>query len=43
MLVKTKNGYEVLSENGDKKLSKSNLSKSKALKRLREIEFYKNK
>ena len=43
MIKKTNKGYEVLSENGDKKLSKGNLSYNKALKRLRQVEYFKNK
>lgn len=42
MIKKTKKGYEVVSEKG-KKLSKDNLSKEGAKKRLREIEYFKHK
>lgn len=42
MIVKTKSGYLVKSESGDKKLSKPNLSKAEAVKRLQQIEWFKN-
>ena len=42
MIKKTKEGYEVKSEGG-KNLSKKNLSKEQAKKRLREIEYFKKK
>jgi len=41
-IKKTKSGYEVVSEkNPGKKLSKTNLSKKGAEKRLRQIEYFK--
>lgn len=42
MIVKTKIGYQVKSESG-KPLSKPNLTKEQANKRLAQVEFYKNK
>ena len=42
MIVKTKRGYQVKSESG-KNLSKPNLSKKKAKKRLKQVEFFKAK
>ncbi len=42
MIVKTKQGYQVQSESG-KPLSKPNLTKAEALKRLREVEYFKSK
>lgn len=42
MIVKTKTGYQVKSESG-KPLSKPNLTKEEANKRLAQIEFFKNK
>jgi hypothetical protein len=42
MIKKTKSGYEVKSESG-KNLSKKNLTKEQAEKRLREIEYFKHK
>ena len=42
MIVKTKTGYQVKSESG-KPLSKPNLTKEQANKRLAQIEFFKNK
>ena len=42
MIKKTTKGYEVLSEKG-KHLSKPNLSKKEAEKRLREVEYFKHK
>jgi hypothetical protein len=42
MIVKTKQGYQVKSEEG-KNLSKPNLTKKEAEKRLREIEYFKHK
>lgn len=42
MITKTKTGYQVKSEKG-KPLSKSNLTKQQAQKRLAQIEYYKNK
>ena len=43
MIVKTKSGYQVFSKDGSKPLSKSTLTKEQAEKRLREIEYFKNK
>lgn len=42
MIVKSKGGYKVKSESG-KSLSKPGLSKAAAVKRLRQVEFYKAK
>lgn len=42
MIVKTKSGYQVKSEKG-KPLSKPNLTKEEATKRLQQIEYFKNK
>ena len=42
MISKTKQGYQVKSEKG-KNLSKPNLTKERAEKRLRQIEYYKRK
>ena len=42
MIVKTKTGYQVQSESG-KPLSKPNLTKEQANKRLAQVEFWKNK
>ena len=42
MIVKTPKGYEVKSENGKKPLSKDNLTKLEALKRLQQIEYFKH-
>ena len=42
MIQKTKSGYIVKSESG-KPLSKPNLSKQQAEKRLKQVEYYKNK
>ena len=42
MIVKTKSGYKVVSESG-KNLSKPNLSKQQADKRLKQVEYFKNK
>jgi len=41
-IVKTPKGYKVESESGKKNLSKPNLSKKQAIKRLRQVEFFKN-
>ena len=40
MILKKKQGYQVLSSKG-KPLSKSNLSKEQAKKRLKQVEFFK--
>jgi len=42
MIVKTKQGYQVKSESG-KPLSKPNLTKEQAEKRLKQVEYWKNK
>lgn len=42
MIKKTKGGYKVVSKSG-KNLSKPNLSKKQAVKRLRQVEYYKHK
>ncbi len=42
MIIKTKRGYQVKSEKG-KSLSKDNLTKSGAEKRLKEVEYFKHK
>ena len=42
MIVKTPKGYVVKSESGDKKLSKENLTKQEALKRLQQVEWFKH-
>lgn len=41
MIVKTSNGYKVTSEDGSKNLSKDNLTKQEAQKRLLQIEYFK--
>ena len=41
MIKKTKSGYEVLSESG-KHMSKTNLTKAQADKRLAEVEMFKH-
>lgn len=41
MIKKTKSGYKVVSKSG-KNLSKPNLSKKKAIKRLKQVEYFKN-
>jgi len=42
-IKKTSKGYEVDSEKSGKRLSKSNLTKGQAEKRLKQIEYFKNK
>jgi len=42
MIKKTKSGYKVTSEKG-KNLSKGNLSKGQAEKRLEQVEYFKHK
>lgn len=42
MIVKTRQGYQVRSESG-RNLSKPNLTKQQAQKRLAQVERYKNK
>lgn len=41
MIVKTKNGYQVKSETG-KSLSRPNLTKEQAEKRLKQVEMFKH-
>ncbi len=43
MIKKTSSGFEVVSESGKKRLSKKNLSKKAATKRLHQIEYFKHK
>jgi hypothetical protein len=43
MIKKTSSGYKVTNEEGTKNLSRENLSKKEALKRLRQIEYFKNR
>ena len=43
MIVKTKKGYQVKSESGDRNLSSDDLSKEEAKQRLREVEYFKRK
>lgn len=43
MIKKTASGYKVTSESGKKNLSKKNLTKAQAVKRLRQVEYFKNK
>ena len=43
MIVKSKGGYQVKSESGSKNLSKPGLSKAAAVKRLGQVEWFKNK
>lgn len=42
MIQKTKQGYQVKSEKG-KPLSKPNLTKNQVEKRLKQVEYYKNR
>lgn len=42
MIVKTPSGFQVKSESGKKNLSQSDLTKAEALKRLRQVEFFKH-
>ena len=42
MIRKTSQGHQVISKTG-KPLSKPNLTKSEAIARLRQVEYYKNK
>jgi hypothetical protein len=42
MIVKTPEGYQVRSEKG-KNLSKPNLTKEEAERRLKQVEYFKNK
>ncbi len=41
MIAKTKSGYQVRSEAGDRNLSKPNLTKEEAVRRLRVVEYWK--
>lgn len=43
MIKKTPKGYEVVSEKSGKALSKKTLSKAGAEKRLKQVEYFKNK
>lgn len=42
MIVKTKKGYKVVSEDGSKNLSADDLTREEAKKRLRQIEYFKH-
>jgi hypothetical protein len=42
MIVKTDKGYQVKTESGKKNLSKPGLSKKAAVKRLRQVEYFKH-
>lgn len=42
MIKKTKSGYKVVSKSG-KNLSRPNLTKAQATKRLRQVEYFKHK
>jgi hypothetical protein len=42
MIKKTSKGYKVVSKSG-KKISKSNLTKKQAVKRLKQVEYFKHK
>jgi len=42
MIVKTSRGFKVTSEDGKKNLSADNLTKEQAIKRLREVEYFKH-
>lgn len=41
MIVKSGGGYKVKSESGGKNLSKPGLTKGEAVKRLRQVEYFK--
>lgn len=43
MIKKTGRGFQVKSESGKKNLSKPNLTKAQAVKRLRQVEYFKHK
>ena len=43
MIKKTGKGFQVKSESGEKNLSKPNLTKAQAQKRLRQVEFFKHR
>ena len=42
MIQKTPTGYVVTNESGTKKLSKPNMTKKQAVKRLQQIEYFKH-
>jgi len=42
MIKKTDAGFKVVSESGSKNLSKPNLTKEQAAKRLKQIEYFKS-
>jgi hypothetical protein len=42
VIKKTSRGYKVTSEDGKKNLSKDNLTKEQAVKRLQQVEFWKH-
>lgn len=42
MIKKTDKGYQVKSESGGKNLSKPNLTKGEAVKRLQQVEYFKH-
>lgn len=43
MIVKTPKGYKVTDDSGTKNLSKPTLSKKQAEKRLKQVEYFKNR
>lgn len=43
MIVKNGKGFQVKSESGKKNLSKPGLSKKAAIKRLKQVEYFKHK
>lgn len=43
MIVKSGKGFQVKSDSGNKNLSKPGLSKKAAVKRLQQVEYWKNK
>jgi hypothetical protein len=43
MIIRTDKGFQVKSESGSKNLSKPGLSKQQAVKRLKQIEYFKAK
>lgn len=43
MIRKTSKGYQVVSEKDGKPLSRPNLTKEEAIKRLQQIEYFKHK
>jgi len=42
VIKKTPSGYQVKSESGNKNLSKPNLTKAQAVKRLQQVEYFKH-